>query len=203
MTELQLVTSPEPLKLDLGCGETPAAGYEGVDKFAPSAKHKVDLFKFPWPWADDSVDALHSSHFLEHIPAREIESRDLREEANADISHSGMIGKDMLCAFMDEAWRVLKKGGEFKIIVPSGRSVRGFMDPTHRRFFHAESFLYFSKAWRDQNKLGHYLCSCDFSLEVNPTVPNDLVARCQEVQAQKYNEAWNATYDFHARLVKL
>jgi len=183
---VDVAVAPTLLRLDLGCGETPADGYEGVDKFAANAKHKVDLFQFPWPWADGSVEALHSSHFLEHIPADYLED-----------------GRDRLCAFMDEAWRVLKKGGEFKIIVPNARSNRGFQDPTHRRFFVAESFYYFNKQWRDLNKLGHYLCQCDFGIEVNHTMPVELGALHPEAQARRFQENWNTVYDWVARLVKL
>jgi len=66
-----------PLKLDLGAGQSPREGFEGVDLHAAETKHRVDLFKFPFPWEDDSVDELHSSHFVEHLPAREVEERDI------------------------------------------------------------------------------------------------------------------------------
>lgn len=195
--KLKLAKDVALLRLDLGCGESPAEGYEGVDLHAPNAKHKVDLFKFPWPWADGSVEALHSSHFLEHIPARDVEERDILCKTRFVL-----VGMDMLCAFMVEAWRVLKVGGEFKIVVPSGRSTRAFQDPTHRRFFHAENFYYFNRAWRDANKLGHYLGNSNFAFEVTPTVPQELSVLSQEAQQRRFAECWNTTYDFHARLVK-
>ena len=69
--------SPSLIKLDLGCGLNPREGFEGVDLYGEKAKHKVDLFKFPWPFKDASVDEIHASHFLEPIPAREVEERDL------------------------------------------------------------------------------------------------------------------------------
>ena len=69
--------SPSLIKLDLGCGLNPREGFEGVDLYGDKAKHKVDLFKFPWPFVDNSVDEIACSHLLEHIPAREVEERDL------------------------------------------------------------------------------------------------------------------------------
>lgn len=195
--KLKLAKDVALLRLDLGCGESPMEGYEGVDLHAPNAKHKVDLWKFPWPWADESVEALYSSHFLEHIPARDVEERDILCKTRFVL-----VGMDMLCAFMVEAWRVLKVGGEFKIVVPSGRSTRAFQDPTHRRFFHAENFYYFNRAWRDANKLGHYLGNSNFAFEVTPTVPQELSVLSQEAQQRRFAECWNTTYDFHARLVK-
>lgn len=189
---------PPEIKLDFGCGKTPADGFEGVDFHEPTAKHKVDLFKLPLPWADNSVTEIRASHFLEHIPAREVEWRDMR------AAPTNMLpGKDFLCAFMDECYRILKPGGVMTVIVPSGRSDRAFQDPTHRRFFVESSFAYFSKAWRDANGLGHYLCSCDFGTEVFPSIPNELSVLHPEAQARRFREGWNTTVDLHARMVSL
>ena len=200
--KLKLAKDVALLRLDLGCGESPMEGYEGVDLHAPNAKYKVDLCRFPWPWEDGSVEALYSSHFLEHIPARNVEPQDMRHVEPLYTRLDSFVGMDMLCAFMQEAWRVLKVGGEFKIVVPSGRSTRAFQDPTHRRFFHAENFYYFNRAWRDANKLGHYLGNSNFAFEVTPTVPQELSVLSQEAQQRRFAECWNTTYDFHARLVK-
>lgn len=199
MSDLKIVESEHPVKLDLGCGDRCEPGYTGVDFFMPGAE-KVDLFKFPWPWADSSVDALHSSHFLEHIPAREVTAADLSVKLKKGESHP-YIGKDMLCVFMDEAYRILKPQGEFKICVPNARSNRAFQDPTHRRFFVQESFFYFSAAWREQQKLGHYLCNCDFGFEIGHTMPAELGLLSPEVQARRFSECWNTVFDWIVRMV--
>lgn len=195
-------TEQPDLKLDFGCGKTPGEGFEGVDFHEPAAKHKVDLFRFPLPWETSSVSEIRASHFLEHIPAREVEDRDLRDDASAEYA-SVVWNKDFLCAFMDECYRILKPGGVMTVIVPSGRSDRAFQDPTHRRFFVESSFAYFSKAWRDANGLGHYLCSCDFGTEVFPSIPNELSVLHPEAQARRFREGWNTTVDLHARMVSL
>lgn len=192
-------TEQPDLKLDFGCGKTPKEGFLGVDFYEPTAKYCVDLFSFPLPWTDNSVTEIHASHFLEHIPAREVEERDMRSRS----SNPAPIGKDFLCAFMDECYRILKPGGAMTVIVPSGRSDRAFQDPTHRRFFVESSFAYFSKAWRDANGLGHYLCSCDFGTEVFPSIPNELSVLHPEAQARRFREGWNTTVDLHARMVSL
>jgi hypothetical protein len=186
------------LKLDLGCGQTPKEGFEGVDRYAADAAHKIDLFKFPWPWADNSVEALHCSHFLEHIPAREVEERDLR--AGADRER--WLDQDMLCAFMDECWRVLQHEGTLQVVVPCGRSNRGFQDPTHRRFFVEESFAYFWKEWRDANKLDHYLFrgGCNFVCNVIPGVPEEIALRSAEAQGNAIRKDWNAVADWHVTM---
>lgn len=183
------------MKLDLGCGNWPRAEHEGVDFFAPNAKHKVNLFAFPWPWADSSVDGLSSSHFLEHIPMVYVSSAG---DIKSIPTHPD--DRDLLCKFMDECYRILKPGGQFHITVPSGRSNRGFQDPTHRRFFVAESFYYFSATWREQNGLGHYLCSCDFEFRTWPTVPNALMQLPEQVQKIRYDSEWNTTLDWNCIL---
>ena len=138
----KLAASSRELKLDLGCGQNVREGFEGVDLYGDKAKHKVDLFKFPWPFKDGSVDEINCSHFMEHIPAREIEARDLvplgfgdhgskSNPLNLDdvcvldgVKYLGkrFIGQDMFFAFLDECYRILKPGGWLFFVVPSGRS---------------------------------------------------------------------------------
>ena len=66
---MQIEPNTKPLKLDLGAGQSPREGFEGVDLNAPNPAHRVDLFSYPMPWEDSSVDELHCSHFIEHLPA--------------------------------------------------------------------------------------------------------------------------------------
>lgn len=189
-------TAPE-VKLDFGSGQVPREGFEGVDLHAPNAKHRVDLMKLPLPWVDASVDAIHCSHFLEHLPARDVEERDL-------LSNDGdHLGKDFLFAFMDECHRILKPGGVMSVAVPALQSVRAFQDPTHRRFFPQVTFLYFSKEWRELQRLDHYRTTCNFGVEVVPIVPVPETARAPEVQGQRITELWNVVIDWQAKLVKL
>lgn len=210
MVELTLAKSPELVRLDLGCGGNPQEGFEGVDLLAPNARHKVDLFKFPFPWADDSVDELHCSHFVEHLPARDVELRDLnvtRPSSDDSISRSDsmivhrFVGQDFLFAFFDECWRVLKTGAPMKVIVPSGRSDRAYQDPTHRRFIVAETFGYLNKEVREQMGLGHYRVRCNFASNVVPTVDSAFHLRHIEVQARMFRETYNVIHDWHATLI--
>jgi SAM-dependent methyltransferase len=199
MTQLAVASSTDKVKLDLACGQRPKEGFKGVDLYAPDTEH-VDLLKFPWPWPDSSVDELYCSHFLEHIDARRFEDRDLAQPGAIDLL-ARFSGRDLLCCFMDEAWRVLKHDGVFNIVVPNARNNRAFQDPTHRRFFVAESFLYFNQEWRKANQLEHYLGNCDFGVEVNHTMLAELGTLHPEAQARRFNESWNVIYDWCARLV--
>lgn len=207
--KLALAGSSMELKLDLGCGQNVREGFEGVDLYGEKAKHKVDLFKFPWPFKDESVDELHASHFLEHIPAREVEGRDLlmpsgkRPETSADFPGVHYLGADMLFAFMDECYRILKPNGYMQIIVPSGRSARAFQDPTHRRFFMQETFIYFAEPWRVANGLDHYRVKANFHPEIGHSMPTEESLQSAEAQAYRALHYWNTTVDWIAKLRKL
>lgn len=138
----------QPLKLDLGCGLRKQEGYKGVDLYAPGADFKVDLFKFPLPWKDNTVDEIWCSHFVEHIP------RELR------------------IPFFAECWRIMKLDAVMKIFVPSWKSERAFGDMTHEwppvtSFF----FLYLNRSWREANLLtyGAYATPCNFDYQAGPT----------------------------------
>jgi len=194
-----LYKEPKAVKLDFGCGQHPKEGYEGVDLYAPNAQHKVDLWKFPLPWADNSVDEIYSSHFLEHLPMREVEERDLYPEAVGELRQE-LLGKDFLFAFIDECWRILKPGALMDIYVPNARSNRGFQDPTHRRFFVEHTFGYFSSGWRQANGLDHYRTKCNFEINVNPIIPIELAALSPEAQTRRFNENWNTVLDWSAKM---
>lgn len=196
-----VVANTRPLlRLDLGAGENVREGFEGVDFFAPNAKHKVNLTAFPWPWADNSVEELHSSHFLEHLPMVYVRPGPSGETVYENCP-TDPAARDLLCRFMDEAYRVLIPGGKFTVIVPSGRSDRSWQDPTHRRAFFPTSLSYFSKRWREANRLGHYLCSCDFEGPWQNIFPIELTTLCPEAQAKRLHEGWNTTIDFRADFI--
>lgn len=188
MTE-PVLYEPKPLvRLDLASGQTPRDGFQAVDLCAPNTQH-VDLRRYPWPWADASVDEVHCSHYVEHIPCDEV-----REGPRQ--------GQDALFAFFDELHRILKPGANATIIVPCGRSSRGFQDPTHRRFIMAETFLYLSAEWRAMNKLDHYGVTCDFGVAVLPIVQQEMTLLHPEAAARRFSESWNVIHDWQANLTK-
>lgn len=175
----------QPLKLDLGCGENCAVGYMGVDLYAPSAAIKLNLLEpgavtvggryslKPWPWKDNTVDALHASHFVEHIP------------------------QHLRWAFFEEAWRVLKLDGVFQIVVPNWKSERAYGDMTHQwPPVTAMFFFYLNRGWRVANKLtyGAYDIKANFDHQAGATGLNPaFVDRNQEAQAfacQHYLESY-------------
>jgi len=219
---------PTPtLRLDLACGQNCKDGFEGVDvpgirayldgeiaalrtkpdrtgeeltrlaeleKSRARVKHELNLGKFPWPWADNSVIEIHSSHFVEHLP-------DIFVDAEGNEVPWGTPGaKDLFFAFFDECWRVMAPGAWMTVVVPCLRNNRAFQDPTHRRFYPAESFFYLFKKFRDINRLDHYNVRCDFDGKIDPTVMTDMNARAAEVQQRMFNESWNSIVDWVVRI---
>lgn len=187
MSELSIAPPPVTRKLDLACGQTPQPGFEGVDIWE-GAQHVVDLEQFPWPFEDNSVSEVFCSHYVEHIP-----------------HYPPVITKDgkkqnPFFAFFDELYRILEPGAWAKIIVPCGRSSRGFWDPTHQRFMMAETFLYLSAEWRKLNRLDHYNARCDFNVNVVPAVDPVINTYHPEVQQRHFNNYWNAIHDWHAQI---
>lgn len=219
---ISVALTPSPsLKLDLACGQSPREGFEGVDYFAPNAKHQVDLFKYPWPWADSSVDELQASHFIEHIPDREVSLWDTSVPCPCAKKCHGLYGPhqrtpcvectaahpyagmDMLFAFFSECYRILKPNGLMHVVCPSVRSERAFQDPTHRRFIAQATFFYLSADWRKANKLDHYNVKCNFSGNVNFSFPVEYQGRHDDVRNDLFAHAWNVILDWTVILTSI
>lgn len=184
MTEIALIEIPEgkPFLLDLGCGDNKKEGYFGVDAYStPSVDYLVDLFKFPWPFPDNCVDGVFSSHFFEHIPAK------LRP------------------GFMDELYRVMKVGAQATIITPYWSSMRAVQDFSHEWPPICESsYLYYNKNWRTSQKLTHgaYEMKCDFDFTYGYALDNDLTVRNDEWRQFAIKHYVQSINDLHATLIK-
>lgn len=167
-------------KLDLGCGDNKKEGFTGIDKYkTASTDAECDLLQFPWPIADDSVSEVHCSHFFEHVPAM------LRPK------------------FMEELYRVMKVGATAQFITPCGdRHKQDFSHDAHEVV--PGSYLYFNKAWREQNKLTHgvYDIKADFDYSYGYSLHPSVAARNAEFQQfamQFYN---NSATDLFVNLTK-
>lgn len=104
--------------LDLGCGNKKRPGSIGVDynsRLDGDVNHDLNIF--PYPFEPNSVDKIYIDNCLEH----------LNEPLHV----------------MEELHRILKVGGEVKVIVPYFRSPSAFHDPTHKTFYTVESFSYY------------------------------------------------------------
>jgi ubiquinone/menaquinone biosynthesis C-methylase UbiE len=169
------------LKLDIGCGTNKKEGFLGIDilKF-DGVDVVLDVRKTPWPWKDNSVDEMHSSHFLEHLTA------------------------DERCRFMNEAYRVLKPKAKMTIVVPHWASGRAFGDPTHQWPPISEFwFYYLDKKWREKEAPHtNSLLKCDFESTWGYSVHQLLTTRNQEFQQFAINFYKEAVQDIIATVIK-
>jgi hypothetical protein len=95
-------------------------GYVNVD-ICPPADQIADLNE-RWPWGDGTADEIRAFDIIEHLPNR---------------IHT-----------MNEAWRVLKRGGKFEISVPTTDGRGADQDPTHVSRWNRNSFFYYTQ-WHD------------------------------------------------------
>lgn len=112
--------------LDLGCGTRPIAGWTNVDMYPGEGVDVVlDLDTPTWPWADNSIQEIFSSHTIEHVK---------------DCVH-----------FMKECHRILAPGGYCTIRVPHGWNEAAMGDPTHQRPFFMWTMSAFNRGYDESN----------------------------------------------------
>lgn len=189
--------TPEPLRLDFGCGPNKKPGFVGVDQFAmPGVDHVLDIGKGKWPFSDNSVEEAHASHFLEHL--------------------TNFEGKHERVTFFNELHRVLKVGAKATLIFPHWNSTRYYGDPTHREPFSEMGFYYLSREWRlgDVSKslganaphtdisINPHGYSCDFEAVWGYGMHASLSVRNQEYQQFAMANYKEAIQDVHATLTK-
>lgn len=106
------------IRLNLGCGNKPLPNCVNHDRtlFAAHVDIAHDLNILPWPWLDNTFDAIIAHSVVEHL--------------------------DSFYAFFDEVWRILKPNGLIEVIVPRYDHINVAIDPTHKRGYVMESFQF-------------------------------------------------------------
>src|SRR3990167_5038842 len=95
----------------IGCGTDKKEDFDGVDNKDYGQKYIFDITK-TWPIESNSYDYILAENVLEHLePGEEI----------------------ITC--MNEAYRVLKNGGIFEILVPRWPHPNLVADPTHKSMY--------------------------------------------------------------------
>lgn len=175
------------LKLDLGAGNRPTEGFKSVD-ITGDPDYLVDLFQFPWPFADRSVREVVCNHMIEHIPH-------YRPEYG---------GIDGWWLFFNELYRVMQKNGKATFTFPYAKSDRAFWDPSHTRYIHEMHFNYLSPDWLREQQLDQYPVTCNFRADITGTgVPDAIMNRNQEMQDHARNHYWNFFQDLHVVLTAI
>jgi SAM-dependent methyltransferase len=114
--------------LDVGCGIKKAPGAIGIDRNPASAADVLcDLDRFPYPFRNDSFDALQAVHVIEHV---------------SDVLRT-----------MEEFHRLVRGGGRVRLTTPHYTDFSSFCDPTHRWHLNSFSFRYFGE---DHGGFGYY-----------------------------------------------
>lgn len=187
-----------PTKLDIGCGKNKREGFTGVDQYAMegvdivmdiAARDAKGNFK-KWPIADNSIDEIYSSHFVEHLD---------HNKHNPERVH-----------FFNECYRVMKQGAKALIITPHWASNRAYGDFTHADKPVSEmSYYYLSKEWRETqaphndvkwNKMGY---TCNFQATWGYSFSPELGSRNQEYVQFALANYKEACQDMHTTLTKL
>lgn len=173
-----------PLKLDIGCGKSKKPGFLGVDAIAFVGVDLVHDMRQPWPWADNSVDEVHCSHFVEHL-------------TNVERIH-----------FWNELGRVMKPAGKTpdkifaRIICPHWSNSCAYGDPTHQWPPMSDWAVYYlNKNWRDANA-PHVPITCDFDFVVGGSWDPWLEVRNQETKMFAMNRYINSYRDLIITLTK-
>ena len=105
--------------LDIGCGNSKHPGAVGLDRVPGTQADIVADLEQGLPFRSNTFTLVICKHVLEHI--------------------------DDLMGLMEEIWRVSRPGGEVQIEVPHFASSGAYDDPTHRRYFSARTFRYFTR----------------------------------------------------------
>lgn len=84
--------------INIGCGHKLVKDAINIDvTYYPGVDSVVDLSVYPWPWPDNSIDGIHASHVIEHLPDQ--------------------------VQFIKECHRILKPGGFLRLCVPHASSI--------------------------------------------------------------------------------
>lgn len=129
----------------------------------PVLFEKVDILTevknprdFPWPYEDESVKEISCVGVLEFVPGK------LRGQ------------------FMDEIYRILVVEGKATFSVPYWNTAMGVQDFRYEwPPICEQSFLYFNKGWREQNKVETDL-KCDFDFTYGYSPDPETAARNEE-----------------------
>lgn len=114
----------EPLKLNIGSGQNPKAGYVNIDRAAECRPDVVlDVARDALPFADGSVAEVSMNHAFEHIG-----------ETVDEFFH-----------FVRELYRVCWDGALIRIAVPAPSHDNFLNDPTHVRAITPDLLALFSR----------------------------------------------------------
>lgn len=127
------------LRINLGAGTDRFEGFVNVDHIdLPSIDVVHNLMSFPYPFEDESAVEIRAVDVLEHL------------------DHYTADGRPSVIAFIEECHRILKPGGELFIQTPRYDAEFLWLDPSHVRGFHEQSFDFFDPTKHYGQTTGFY-----------------------------------------------
>jgi len=150
-----------------------------------STEIKLDILKdipnpqeFPWPVKSGSVNEISCVGVFEYVPGK-------------------LRGK-----FMDEVYRILVPEGKAAFSVPYWNTARGYQDFRYEwPPLCEQSFLYFNKGWREQNKLEIDIVA-DFDFTYGYQAEAETAARNEESRSFYIKHYTNCVGALHLMLTK-
>lgn len=135
------------MRLDLGGGLVPAPGHVNIDLIKEADivwdlnEGLPDSVMHPSPEYPEPVEGIRAMHVLEHL--------------------------DEIIPLMNDCFEALQSGGKFEISTPLAGTPQYWQDPTHRRGFVPESFLYFVAGSPYEKEQKQYGITARFVIETN------------------------------------
>jgi SAM-dependent methyltransferase len=165
MSAAEIASLDSRTRLNLGSGrkyDPTAVNLDVTPDTQPDVVH--DLNRFPWPFPNDRFDHLAMHDVLEHL--------------------------DDTVRVLEEIHRVCRPGAKVHIVVPHFSSDGAFADPTHKRFFAAGTFGYFTAGHPN-----NFYTKARFGIEESrivfrPTLMNKIVWRLANWFPKHYEQAW-------------
>lgn len=176
------------MKLNIGGGDKRYEGFLNIDYDSHcNPDFLFNIEKDPWPFEDNSVDAIIAHHILEHL--------------GEGYFH-----------VMKEMYRVCKPNTLIDIVVPHHRHNHFHDDPTHRRPITVGGMWLFSKKYNDSckkdncaaSRLGYYF-DVDFEVVDTLEVPDPDYIKIFEgklkTEVERYmHEHCNTIMEVHIKL---
>jgi hypothetical protein len=158
-------------KLDLSFGDLPT-------DLGFTKPKGFDAESLPWAIPSGSVEEAYCAYLFNRIPGTE------------------------RTAWMAELWRVLVPNGKCTIIVPYWSSPRSIQDPCSAwPPIVEQSFLYFNKNFREQNKLS-VIENCDFDFVYGYTLDQETAGKSDDARPFWIKHYVNAVSDLQVTLTK-
>jgi len=207
------------VKLDLACGKAKAgADWFGVDAHKFEGVDLVcNLAKTPWVFAVEKEKPIPEGFTLEAgtiVPGDEVHVHLSLQDNSVDEARASHFIEHLewpeRVAFLNELYRVMKKGAKAQLVLPHWCSSRYYGDPTHKSPMSEFAFQYVLKSWRKDNAPhcdaeqvpGPLSYSCDFEATWGYSMHPALVARNNEYQQYALQNFKEAAMDLAVTLTK-